>query len=299
MASLLSRLAKKVLSGPGDIVNRPSFPAEVCDRSLGDRTEGAPLLPVSIVTVAFDTYFFTRLLVEKVREWTTDRPYEIIVVDRGSTDESLPWLKAQPDVRIVRVPQNGPGHQHGEAASEGIRQARHPLVVLLDSDAHPAAADWLRTTASRLNERVRLAGALVHAGHVGNPYGYYIHAHYMVFRRTDFGGLVVLQKLRGETTDTGEEGTIRVLESGLEIAGLPLECCRHLAPPHPLAAYARFSFGHPHFPTVSGKVFHAWYGTRVAKEPKVVARETAGNISREAYQRPLVDALRSFYRLDY
>ncbi|MGA7905426.1 MAG: glycosyltransferase, partial [Terrimicrobiaceae bacterium] len=143
------------------------------ERSLGNRTEGAPSLPVSIVTVAFDTYFFTRLLVEKVRELTTDRPFEIIVVDRGSADESLPWLQAQPDVRIVSMPQSGPSHRHGEAASEGIRQTRHPIVVLLDSDAHPVAADWLGTTASRLNKRVRLAGALVHSGHVGNPYGYY------------------------------------------------------------------------------------------------------------------------------
>ena len=280
-------------------MNRPSFLVEMSERSLGNRTEGAPSLPVSIVTVAFDTYFFTRLLVEKVRELTTDRPFEIIVVDRGSADESLPWLQAQPDVRIVSMPQSGPSHRHGEAASEGIRQTRHPIVVLLDSDAHPVAADWLGTTASRLNKRVRLAGALVHSGHVGNPYGYYIHAHYMVFRRTDFGELVVLEKMRGETTDTGEEGTIRILENGLEIAGLPLECCQNLVPPHPLAAYARFSFGHPHFPTISGGVFHAWYGTRVGKEPTVVARETGGNISREVYQRPLMETLRSFYRLDY
>ena len=80
------------------------------DKSLRNRTEGGPALPVSIVTVVFDTYFFTRLLVEKGRQCTIGRPYAIIVVNRGSTDESLPWLQAQPDVRVVWVPQGDAGH---------------------------------------------------------------------------------------------------------------------------------------------------------------------------------------------
>jgi hypothetical protein len=42
--------------------------------------------PVSIVAVTFDTYFFVRLLVEKVREFVGEREYEIIIVDRGSRD---------------------------------------------------------------------------------------------------------------------------------------------------------------------------------------------------------------------
>ena len=57
--------------------------------------------PVSIVTVSHDTFFFTRLLVEKVREFVGARSYEIIVVDRGSGDGTREWLAQQRDVRLV------------------------------------------------------------------------------------------------------------------------------------------------------------------------------------------------------
>ena len=54
--------------------------------------------PVSIVTVTHGGLFFVRLLVERIRAHTTDRPYEIVAVDRGSRDGTLQWLARQPDV---------------------------------------------------------------------------------------------------------------------------------------------------------------------------------------------------------
>ena len=80
--------------------------------------------PVSIVTVTRGGYFFVRLLVEKVREFTTDRDFEIIAVDRGSRDGTVEYLSAQPEVRLVRDglwerlarrPWRGgrAGHRHG------------------------------------------------------------------------------------------------------------------------------------------------------------------------------------------
>src|SRR5579871_3282681 len=108
--------------------------------------------PVSIVTVTRDAFFFTRLLVEKVRAHTAGRDYEIIVVDRGSRDGTRAWLRAQPDVRMLSY--RGwfaRGHGHGEAAERGVRAARHPHVVLMDSDAHPVAPDWLECSADRLD----------------------------------------------------------------------------------------------------------------------------------------------------
>ena len=255
--------------------------------------------PVSVVTVTYDTLFFLRLLVEKVREFISGRAYEIIVVDRGSRDGTLEWCALQPDVRVVSVPQGRTDHEHGEAAEEGVRAARHEIIAFLDSDAHPVDRNWLKCTADRLDTDCRLAGPKVIGKHRGNPFEWYIHPHFMVFYKADLGGDVVLRKLRGETTDTGEEATIRLLERGKHIEALPLESCSALVAGHPLAAYRRFSFGHPHFPTISGGVFHAWYGTRLKKDAKVVGEETAGAISNRAYQAPMMKALREFYSLDY
>src|SRR3954454_23971643 len=72
--------------------------------------------PVSIVTVSYDTFFFVRLLVERVRHTIESRRYEIVVVDRGSRDGTLEWLRVQPDVQVVKTRANRRGHGHGEAA---------------------------------------------------------------------------------------------------------------------------------------------------------------------------------------
>jgi len=241
--------------------------------------------PVSIVTVTFDTFFFIRLLVEKVREFIGAREYEIIVVDRGSNDGTLDWLATQRDVRVVRPRLRSRGHGHGEAAEAGVQAARFESVVLLDSDAHPVEHTWLEATVDRLDEKHRLAGAAFHGDHDGNPHGWYIHPHFMAFRKRDLGELITLRKL--DRWDTGEAATVRLLERGFEVIA------------HPLARSERFDVGHPHFPTESAGVFHAWYGTRMQKEMRSVARETNGALSASNYLEPLQARLREVYQLDY
>ena len=243
--------------------------------------------PVSIVTVIYDGYFFARLLVEKVREFIGSRDYEIIAVDRGSRDGIREWMEAQPDVRVIRKRQWRSQHGHGESAEMGIQKARYDVIVLMDSDAHPVSRDWLECTADRLDDHHRLAGAKFRDFHRGNPHGWFIHPHFMVFFKTDFGKLVMLRKMRGNDTDTGEEATIRILEAKLGIIG------------HPIEFYPALSVGHPRVPTVAGGVFHAWYVTRLAKEAGAVARETGGVVTRENYLHPLRALLRKTYGLSY
>jgi len=243
--------------------------------------------PVSIVTVTCDSYFFVRLLVEKVREFVGPRDYEIVVVDRGSRDGSRQWLLAQPDVRFLsRRLWFVRGHGHGQAAEAGIRAARHEHVVLLDSDAHPISADWLSGTADKLDRHHRLAGAVFRERHRGNPHGWYVHPHFMAFFKSDLGGLIVLRKLRDET-DTGEESTIRMLAAGHEIIGHAVEFCPRLA------------VGNPRVPTVAGGVFHARYVTRLLREEAEVVRETGGMVTRANYLEPMQAKLRAHYGLAY
>lgn len=246
------------------------------------------LNPVSIVTVTRDGLFFSRLLVDRVRALIGPRPYEIIVVDRGSKDATRRWMGQQPDVRLILFRQwRTRGHGHAEAAEKGILAARYERIVLIDSDAHPVAADWLERTADALNETVRLCGARFVDNHVGNPHGWYVHPHFMCFLKSDYGDLIVLRKLRGNDTDTGEEATIRVLAAGLEIRAFPIEFCADL------------SVGHPRVPTVSAGVFHAWYVSRLEHEEGAVIRETDGQVSRARYLEPIQARLRAAYGLDY
>lgn len=247
------------------------------------------LRPVSVVTVTNGGYFFVRLLVEKVREFVGDRKYEIIAVDLGSEDGTSAWLKDQPDVRVIRKRRwwFSSQHRHGENAEAAIRTAKYDYIALLDSDAFPIEADWLNLTIDKLDDQTPLAGAIFRDKHEGNPHGWYIHPHFMTFRKSDLEKLIILRKMRGHATDTGEEATIRVLDAGLNILGYPIEFCQ------------QFAVGHPRVPTVAGGVFHAWYVTRLIKERSTVDRETGGLVSRENYQQPLQELLRKAYNLNY
>ena len=243
---------------------------------------------VSIVTVTRDGFFFSRLLVERVRALVGERKYEIVVVDRGSRDLTRDWMSHQRDVRLVCFAQDRTtGHGHGEAAEKGIRAARYRRIVLLDSDAHPLAADWLSTSADVLSERVRLCGARFDGKHVGNPHGWFVHPHFMCFFKSDLGKLIVLRKLQGENTDTGEESTIRVLNAGYEIRSFPIEPC------------IDFGVGPPGLPTMSGGVFHAWYVSRLEHEEDVVFTEAQGKVTKQNYLFPLQERLRRHYNLRY
>ncbi len=244
--------------------------------------------PVTIITVSYDTCFFVRLLVEKVREFVGDRAYEIIVADRGSRDGTREWLATQRDVVVINVKPNRRGHHnHGEAAEAAARHGRYDHIVLLDSDAHPVRDRWLELTVDRLDDHDRLAGAKFRGEHKSNPHGWYIHPHFMAFHKADLGGNIRLTKVRGQDLDTGEAATVRVLNAGLGVIGYPLEFCK------------QFDVGHPHFPTVSAGVFHAWYGTRLRKDLRTVREETGGAVTDTTYLEPLQARLRAAYSLNY
>jgi hypothetical protein len=70
-------------------------------------------------------------------------PAEVIVVDNGSTDGSLDYLRREhPDVRIIALATNT---GFARAANLGIRAASGELVALVNTDVL-LAPDWLRRT---------------------------------------------------------------------------------------------------------------------------------------------------------
>src|SRR5207248_6300339 len=59
------------------------------------------------------------------------RSYETIVVDNGSTDDSVPWLRTRRDIRLVELGSNT-GFTH--AANVGVTSARGVYLLFLNPD---------------------------------------------------------------------------------------------------------------------------------------------------------------------
>jgi GT2 family glycosyltransferase/tetratricopeptide (TPR) repeat protein/2-polyprenyl-3-methyl-5-hydroxy-6-metoxy-1,4-benzoquinol methylase len=102
----------------------------------------------SIVVVTWNELPYTQLCIESLRKYT-HLPYELIVVDNGSTDGSLDWLRSQADVRLIANPTN---LGFPKAANQGIKAANGENILLLNNDT-VVTPGWLRRMLERLYSR--------------------------------------------------------------------------------------------------------------------------------------------------
>lgn len=99
---------------------------------------------VSIVVPCRDQVHCTRLCLESVLLHTRS-PYEIVVVDNGSTDGTAEYLRevaTRPGPERVAVVPGEPNLSFAAAVNRGLAAARGEFLVLLNNDA-VVAPDWL------------------------------------------------------------------------------------------------------------------------------------------------------------
>jgi len=93
----------------------------------------------SIVVVTHNELAYTKACLESVRE-LTDEPYELIVVDNGSTDGTPEYLAGCSDVRLIAHAEN---RGFPVAVNQGLKQAAGSQIVLLNNDV-VVTTGWLR-----------------------------------------------------------------------------------------------------------------------------------------------------------
>jgi GT2 family glycosyltransferase len=110
----------------------------VCRRPLQLPLATDPL--VTVVIPVHNHYPVTRRCLAALAYAPTRVPFEVVVVDDGSTDGTAEALALEaPGVRLVRHPF---ARGFNQACCSGVAEARGSLVVLLNNDTEPCAA-WL------------------------------------------------------------------------------------------------------------------------------------------------------------
>ena len=103
-------------------------------------TDQSPL--VSIVIVTYNATEWVKLCLDTIRERTDDVPYEIIIVDNASQEDTRELLRQQDDIRLFLNEDNllwSAGCNQGMQAAH----ADSKYFLLLNSDIEVLRPDWL------------------------------------------------------------------------------------------------------------------------------------------------------------
>lgn len=194
----------------------------------------------------------------------------IIIVDNGSVDGSVSWLRGQSGVKVVALATNV---GHGPALDIGFLAARTTYVAALDVDAFPLSGDWLPELERRLVAGARVAGA--HGGEVLDAYAIeevppewrgrdFVHPCCLAMATRRF---VMLGRTFRKATglDAGEQ---------ISMAERP-----HLSYLEPTSVVGPGVLG-----TVFGEmVYHNFYGTRHRKEGTVTVDGVTADMARQVW----------------
>lgn len=108
---------------------------------MTETSEGTrPLLTVAVLTYNGETYL--ERILSQLRAQILDGGIEILVVDSGSTDDTLAIVKKFPEVRLHQIPNAEFGH--GKTRNLAAQLARGEFVAFLTHDAIPLTHTWAR-----------------------------------------------------------------------------------------------------------------------------------------------------------
>ncbi len=101
----------------------------------------------TICIVNYKTLDFTRLCLRSIRRFTK-YPYEVIVVDNDSQDESLEYLKSLNWIRLIErrsgADEPGGGYAHAAGLDLGLENCNTEFFVSMHSDTFVRQDNWLK-----------------------------------------------------------------------------------------------------------------------------------------------------------
>lgn len=116
---------------------------------------------VTICVVNYKTEELTRLCLRSIRKYT-HYPYEVIVIDNGSRDASLDYLKTLDWITLIaRSPEEmlkTGSWAHGSALNMGLEACKTEFFLALHSDTLVHKDGWLKDFVDKCGSDIACAG---------------------------------------------------------------------------------------------------------------------------------------------
>lgn len=96
---------------------------------------------VSVVMRSFNEAWAIGETLENLFKQDFSGEIELIVIDSGSSDDSIQIIKKIPSARLIQIPLGS--YIPGLVLNQGARAASHDWIIYLNADATPVGTNWL------------------------------------------------------------------------------------------------------------------------------------------------------------
>lgn len=210
---------------------------------------------LTVVTINLDSPEWLDLFLKSIRKFSVTDP-EIVVIDNGSIEDNLRWIKYQKGILLHEAKQN---LGHGVAMDLGTQLAKTKYVCVLDVDSHVMREGWDRELIDHYESypKARLIGCVGPEHKPLHPPLFFYERNFIL----DNGLSFRYDPTHPKSTDTAQKVYWDILDLGFEVM--------------------RLYKGEKEYDCIGdeinllGKstVYHHWYGTRFCENNPVKRKE--------------------------
>jgi rhamnosyltransferase len=122
-------------------------------------------MKVSVVIPAKNGGQLLKRVLEAVLSQHTPWPFEVIVVDSGSVDGTVDYVRSLQAVKLIEIPSTDFGH--GRTRNFAVSYSQGEFIAMLTHDALPASSTWLAEMVAIADMDPEIAG--VFGRHIAYP----------------------------------------------------------------------------------------------------------------------------------